>query len=56
MILDFRIPFSRFSCEACGNMKESFAKACATNCPPYARCKPTMSPFIASLDNITNKG
>ena len=43
------IHFSRFSREACRNMKESFAKACATSFPPNGRCRPIISPFIASL-------
>ena len=51
-----RIPFSRFSRGACRNMNELYAKACAISCPPYGRCRPTLSLFIVSLDNITNKG
>ena len=50
------IPFSRFSREAYRNMKESFAKACATSYPQDGRSIPTMSTIVASLDNIASNG
>ena len=36
--------------------ERSFAKACVTICHSNGRCRPTMSPLAASIDNISNMG